>query len=112
MFKIEPQKTVQWPVTVNIPQDGGRTRKSTFNAEFELLPQDDFSAIYKEDGGNDEDLLRRVLVGWSEVGDSDGNPIDFNDDTRELMIRIPYVRTAMVAAYLECSFGKAAARKN
>lgn len=112
MFKIEPQKIVKWPVTVNIPQDGGRTRKSVFSAEFELLPQDEFSAIYREDGGNDEDLLRRVLVGWQDVGDADGEAIDFNADAREMMIRIPYVRAAIVSAYLECSFGKAAARKN
>lgn len=112
MFKIEPQKTVQWPVTVNIPQDGGRIKKNTFTAEFELLPQNEFNAIYREDGGNDEDLLRRALVGWVDVGDADGNPIDFNEDARELMIRIPYVRNALVTAYLECTLGKEAARKN
>jgi len=112
MFKIEQPKSVKWPVTVNIPQDGGRTHKTIFNAEFELLAQDDFAAIYREDGGNDEDLLRRVLIGWSEVGDPDGNPINFHNDTRELLIRIPYVRAALVSAYLECSLGKAALRKN
>lgn len=112
MFKVEQPKSVKWPVTVNIPQDGGHTRKNIFNAQFELLAQDDFAAIYREEGGNDEDLLRRVLIGWSEVGDPDGNPIEFDKDARELLIRIPYVRTALVAAYIECSSGKAASRKN
>lgn len=112
MFKLEQPKSVKWPVTVNIPQDGGTTKKSIFNAEFELLEQPEFTAIYKENGGNDEDLIRRTLVGWSDVGDPDGNPINFNSDARELMIRIAYIRTALINAYLECSYGKAAVRKN
>lgn len=112
MFKIEQQKTVIWPVSVSIPRDGGRITRSTFDAEFELLPQNEFTAIYQQDGGNDEDLLRRVLVGWQGVADPDGDPFDYSEERRELLIGIPYVRTALVSAYLDCSFGKAAARKN
>lgn len=111
MFKLEEQKNIKWPVTVNIPCDGGRTTKGEFTAHFELLPQDEFREIYAQDNASDEDLLRRVLTGWDGVADADGQPIEYNEDTREMMIRIPYVRAAMITAYLECSHGKAA-RKN
>lgn len=111
MFKIEEQKSVKWPVTVSIPRDGGRTTKATFTVEFELIPEDEKSAIYK-DGGNDEDLLRRTVVNFEGVADSDDNPIPFSEEALDKLIKITYVRTAMTNAYLECSFGKAAARKN
>lgn len=111
MFKLEEQKNVKWPVTVNIPRDGGRTTKAEFTAHFELLPQDEFREIYAQENASDEDLLRRVLTGWDGVADAEGGAIDYTPDTREMMIRIPYVRAAMVSAYLECSHGKAA-RKN
>lgn len=111
MFKLEEQKNVKWPVTVNIPRDGGRTTKAEFTAHFELLPQTEFREIYEQENASDEDLVRRVLTGWDGVADADGQPIEYNEDAREMMIRIPYVRAAMVSAYLECSHGKAA-RKN
>lgn len=111
MFKLEEQKTVKWPVTVHIPRDGGRTTKAEFTAHFELLPQDEFREIYAQENASDEDLLRRVLTGWDGVADADGGTIACNAETLETMIRIPYVRAAMVTAYLECSHGKAA-RKN
>lgn len=111
MFKLEEQKTVKWPVTVNIPRDGGRTTKAQFTAHFELITQDEFRDIYAQENASDEDLLRRVLRGWDDVAGAGDEAIDYNPDTREMMIRIPYVRAAMVSAYLECSHGKAA-RKN
>lgn len=111
MFKLEEQKEVKWPVTVNIPRDGGRTTKAEFTAQFQLLSQDEFKEVYEQEGASDEDLLRRVLTGWDKVCDANDESIEYNSDTREVMIRIPYVRAAMVAAYLECSHGKAA-RKN
>ncbi|SFJ04226.1 hypothetical protein [Nitrosomonas sp. Nm34] len=112
MFKIEDQpKLVEWPVSVNVPQDGGKIKKNTFTAEFELITQEELDAIYK-DGGTDVDLLRQVLFNCTGVCDAEGKPIDFNDDLRDKLINIPYVRSALVAAYVECSHGKAAARKN
>ena len=111
MFKIEKQLSVQWPVLIGIPRDGGGISKARISAQFELLPNSEFQAIYSN-GGNDEDLLRRVLLGWSDVADADGNPLAFGSETRETLIQITYVRSALVAAYMECCSGREAARKN
>ena len=111
MFKIEKQTIVQWPVMIGIPRDGGGISKARINAQFELLPNNEFQAIYS-DGGNDETLLRRVLLGWNDVADADGNPLAFSPEAREMLIQITYVRSALVAAYMECCSGREAARKN
>ena len=100
------------PVTINIPRDGGNVTKAKCTVHYELISQDEFTAIY-DNGGNDEDLLHRVIKGFgSDVADEDGNPLAFNDDNLDKLLRVPYVRVGFVHGYLECSSGKAAARKN
>lgn len=111
MFKLEKKPSITWPVTVQIPRDGGKTTKATFEAEFRLLDQDEFDRVYSE-GGTDRDLLARVLVGWSGVQDDAGGEMTFSDEARATLAAIPYVRQALVTAYLQCATGREAARKN
>lgn len=112
MFKLEKMKSILWPVTVNEPRDGGTFAKSCFNLKFELLPGGEFNAIYKS-GGNDEDLLRRSVIGFGlDLIDESGAPISFTQENLELLISKPYVRNAMIEAYLELSQGKKAEAKN
>lgn len=110
MFRMHTPDSIRWPVTVNIPQDGGRVVKATFDAEFRLLPQDEFAQIYT-DGGNDRTMLMTVLVGWSGIEDPAGGNLLYSEDEKARLTGIDYVRHALVTAYLECSSGKAA-RKN
>lgn len=112
MFKIEKPKEITWPVTVNVPRDGGNTTKAVFTGKFKILPSSEFNAIY-QNGGNDDDLIRNVLVGWGDdLCDVEGNPMEFSSEFRDQVIAIPYVRNAIAAAYLELSQGKKAATKN
>lgn len=112
MFKLEKPSEITWPVTVNVPRDGGTTTKAVFTGKFKILPGAEFNAIYSG-GGNDEDLCRNVVTGWGpDVSDQEGNPLPFNDENINKMIAIPYVRSGLVAAYLELSQGRKAAAKN
>lgn len=112
MFKIEKPKDITWPVAVSIPRDGGNTVKATFTGKFKILTGAEFNAIYNN-GGNDEDLIRNVLTGWNQdLCDEDGNPLEFNEDNVAMIAARPYIRTAIIAAYLELSHGKKAAAKN
>lgn len=112
MFKIEKPKEISWPVTVSIPRDGGNTTKATFTGKFKLLPSAEFNAIYNG-GGNDEDLIRAVMAGWGEdLCDESGSPMEFSEANLNVVIAMPYVRNAIVAAYLELSQGRKAAAKN
>jgi len=110
MFKIEKSKTVKWPVTVNIPRDGGRTTKATFNAEFKLLEQDELDAVMES--GGDRDVGAAVLTGWDGVADENGTTTPFSEEARADLLKIPYVRTAIIGAYFQCASGREAARKN
>lgn len=107
MFKIEKPSKINWPVTVNIPQDGGKTKKQKFVVEFDLIDQSEFDEIYNN-GGKDIDLLKRVVVGFDGVADAAGNPVAFGAESLGQLMAIPYVRAGIVQSYIECSHGRAA----
>ena len=111
MFKIEKPKEITWPVTVSIPRDGGNTVKATFTGIFRILPTSEFNAIYSS-GGNDEDLIRNVMTGWCDLCDESGVPLVVSDDNLNMIVTVPYIRSAIVAAYLELAHGKKAGAKN
>lgn len=108
MFKLAKPSKIKWPVTVNVPQDGGKTKKYVFTVEFDVIDQDEFDAIYTN-GGKDADLILKVVKGWgSDVCAESGDPLEFGAENLGKMIAIPYVRAGIVQAYIECSHGKAA----
>lgn len=109
MFKLAQKRRVTWPVTVKIPQDGGRTQKATFGAEFEVITADEQAAVLR-DGG---DLLEVQLVGWdARVKGDDDQPIAFSEEAKKKLIDITYVRQALFEALGEINAGREAARKN
>ncbi len=112
MFKIEKPKAIKWPVTVSSPRDGGNTVKATFTGEFKMISPAEFNAIYSN-GGTDEDLIRNVVTGFGDdLHDEFGNPMAFNEENLNMIAAVPYIRAAIISAYLELSQGKKAGAKN
>ena len=107
MFKLKDNKDFWWPVTVAVPVDG-RHAKHKFRGQFLLIDQEEIDG-YVEDANDDEagdlDLLSRVLIGWEGVADDDGNPIEFSDEVRDKLLKIPYVRLGLIKAYFEAVAG-------
>lgn len=115
MFKLSAKPSVAWPVTVNVPQDGGKVRTHTFEARFALLTQAEIDQAVgaSRNGDENDDLLGLALLGWSGVKEEDGETdVPFNDETKQQMLAIPYVRGGLLKAFFEATSGKAAARKN
>lgn len=112
MFKIVQNPTYSWPVTVELPTDGGKTEKATFDAEFKRLTQsrvDEIRQAVERGEMRDADLAREALVGWSGVVDADG-PVPYSEKARDQLLDIPMVSTAIVMALLNSLSG--ARRKN
>lgn len=106
MFKLTDQATVKWPVRVQIPRDGGRSTQATFSAEFRLLPQEEVQRLVDAGAENtDNTLLREAVVDWADVADESGEPLEFTTDNLDRMLRVTYVRVAMVAAFFEAQTG-------
>ena len=104
MFILNTDRIVTWPVEVQVPIDGGRHEQHRFTASFRLLTQSEYDAVYSH-GGQDGDLLRRVVAGFDGVDIEGGRPA-----TLDMLLDVPCVRRALVFAYIDCVSG--AKRKN
>jgi hypothetical protein len=116
MFKIVEAPSFKWPVTVHIPKDGGKFVTATFTAEFAALPQDEIdTALEQYRGGNlDSNFATQVLINWNpgQVQDSDGSELPYSDEAKEKLVRMSYVRNAVVEAFFDAVSGGVARRKN
>src|SRR5258708_24628713 len=106
-FRLAQVGKVKWPVDVQIPQDGGKVQKVRFTAELEILSNEEYETVLAEG-----DVLARVLTGWEGVQTEEGEVIEFSEEERKKLCAIPYVRLALMQAYVQASAGREAARKN
>jgi len=120
MFKLDDnEETIikNWPVLINVPQDGGAVQKHEITADFLLLPQDQLDDLMtasrdSEGGSVDVDILRRVVKRITGVADADGKALDYTAELLERLIKKAYIRSALVTTYFEAASGKKAKRKN
>ena len=105
-----------WPVIINVPQDGGVVAKHEIRADFALLPQDkideQIEASRESNGNADIGILEQVLRKLGGFQDKSGNKLEYSVELQTRVIKIPYVRSALVNAYFEAAGGKKAKRKN
>ncbi len=110
MFKVAKIKLFWWPITVEVPQDDGNTFPQEFDAQFEMLEQQEHDRIMT----GKAELLERVVTGnfkrvKNEAGTED---LPSGDETKRMLLAISYVRAALVRAYYEAFYGRKAERKN
>lgn len=112
MFKLSQATTYTWPVTIELPADGGRTEKHTFDAQFQRLSQsriEEIRGLIERNEIRDVDLVREVVTGWSNVVDNDG-PVPFSAFALDQLLEIPMVASGIVLALFQSISG--AKRKN
>ena len=112
-FVLKQSDTYTWPVSFEIPVDGGRHERHSFDGEFKRLPQSRIREIGKliEDGEIlDGAVAAEVLVGWVGVTDADGKEIPFSQKALEQLLDFPLLATAIVMGYFASLQG--AKRKN
>lgn len=117
-FVLKQSDTYSWPVTFDVPVDGGRHERQTFDGEFKRLPQSKIAPMVAELGRLDDvsdmdrltELAAEVLVGWSGVTDDDGKAVPFSQKALEQLLEVPMLAVMIVKAYLDSL--KGAKRKN
>ena len=97
MFKLNPSRTYQYPVSVTI-FDGEKEHTGTFTATFKVLP----NSALKDPSAADKRLLDLVLVDVEgvEVPDEDGKAL-VGDRLLSALKDDPSASTALIAAYQE-----------
>lgn len=112
-FVLKQSDSYSWPITFDLPVDGGRHQRETFDGQFKRLPQSRILAIGKEiEAGDltDVELACEVLVGWAGVTDDAGKEVPFSQKALQQLLDVPMLATAIVSAYFDSL--KGAKRKN
>ncbi|WP_417656190.1 hypothetical protein [Pseudidiomarina aestuarii] len=97
-FKIQTVNEITWPVTADIPQDGGKTKKHKFFGRFRYITRTEFNRL---SALGEEALLRHCAIGF------DDTPEDIKADEDEVknICEIPYYCSAIYQAYLKLLVG-------
>jgi hypothetical protein len=117
-FVLKQSDTYSWPVSFDIPVDGGRHERQTFDGEFKRLPQSRVAPMVAEldrlDAAGDLDRLTEmageVLVGWSGITDDTGKDVPFSQKALEQLLEVPMLAVAILRSYFDSL--KGAKRKN
>lgn len=106
-----------WTVRVPVPGND-QYAFAELPLEFQAVDQDELD-LYQgqrkpKDGEKvptDAEIVRRVVVGWPSLKNTDGAEVGFSPAALEDLMRSPMVRSAAVSTYLAAMSGMAA-RKN
>lgn len=115
MFQIATQSDhIVYPVTVKFLDGNGKTVPKKFRAHFVRLSQSELDDLIEKSQNkeiSDADLADRVFVGWDDVTDDNGQPLEFTPALRDQLLDIYPTRPSVIAAWFESITG-GAKRKN
>ena len=118
-FILDQSESYSWPVTVKVPQDGGRFRSFTFEAEFKRVSQerreqlgrllmrqkrlmDDGLTVFEDDILTPRQIADELLVGWSGIMDTEGpdaEQVPFGEKVKAQLLNIGDVADAILEAW-------------
>jgi hypothetical protein len=114
MFQLAGQSDhIVYPVKVDFLDGNGKTSPKTFKAHFLRLAQSEIDELIEKSQAKeitDNDLVVKVFVGWDDVTDDQGQPVEFSPVMRDKLLEIYPVRPSVIAAWFESIVG--AKRKN
>ena len=124
-FVLKQSDTYVWPVSFDIPTDGGRFTKQTFDAEFKRPTQTRIVEIQEsvmqrlraiqndeETTGmiTDLEIAGEILVGWAGIEDGKGGEVPYSEKAKDQVLDMPAVSASVVEAFFDSL--KGAKRKN
>ena len=101
-FILKKTASYKWPVTVEVPTDGGKFERQTFDAIFKKMSRSAFNDLV--DNGDDS-LVDGILEGWDGIKDEDGKDVPFTQKNKKELCDDPYVMKALIQAYADSVTG-------
>jgi hypothetical protein len=106
MFKLIAKNHVKhWPAKAQFATNDGVVQAVNFYLDLVLIPTNEFNALARL---GDDALLQQVITGWDDIGDEDGNPLEFNQENLIAASRNGAFARAALSAYVQASSGQAA----
>ncbi|MBE3653498.1 hypothetical protein [Vibrio navarrensis] len=105
MFKVTSERLVKsWPAVVEVPVDGGAIEKHNITLDLLILDTEENGKVLN----GDKKALKKIIKGWSGIGDKHGKEMPFNEENLEATIRNQFFVIAVYRAYTQASNGQAA----
>jgi hypothetical protein len=113
-FVLNQSQSYSWPVSIQLPADGGKREKSSFDALFKRLPQSRINEIQQlvqqrikaaergeelDNGVTDQSIAAEILVGWSGILDADGDDVPYSEAIKAQLLDVPMMAGALIEAY-------------
>jgi hypothetical protein len=123
-FILDQANSYSWPVEFDLPGNGGRRVRQSFDAEFRKIDQADVEEIIagvrrreslqengqevpeELEGFDPVTIARDLMVGWSGIKGADGEDVPFTDATVMRVLRTPTVAVMIVRAWVDSLAGK------
>lgn len=93
-----------WPVSYAMPSNGGKKDVIKFELQFKMLPQSAIKEAFQKDD-QDAEFIKRVVVGWKDVKDEAGNPVEFSESALDELLDFPTMAKEIFLVYLESLSG-------
>jgi len=103
-FVLKQDDRFTWPISFDVPVDGGRHQRQTFDGEFIRVSQArlrELGEAIQAEEASDQDIAREVMVGWSGITDDDGEEVPFSKAALDRLLDIPMLATAIVTTYFK-----------
>jgi len=101
-FVLKKVSSYKWPVSVDVPVDGGKFKKETFTAVFKKMSRSTFNDLIEQ---GEEALVSEIVEGWEGIKDEDGDAVPYSDEACQQLLDDPYVLRAIINAYSESLSG-------
>ena len=77
-FVRKKTKVYSWPVEISKPSETkvGEFDKTSFTGKFIRLSRSELDGF---ESASEYDALKKVLVGWTDVNEEDGTPLEFSN---------------------------------
>lgn len=112
-FVLKRSDSFFWPISFDVPEDGGKHKRQTFDAEFRRLPQSrlkELGDLLGQGEISDSDAVAEMLCGWRGVMDDENEEVPFSDGMMRQLLDVPFMAATIFEAYTDSLQG--AKRKN
>ena len=103
-FVLDDSSTYFWPISLQVPVDGGKYKRCDFEVEFQRIPQSELLeliAAQQEGALRDVEIIKKIMVGWKNVTDSEDQEVPFTATNRDQLLEVVGMASAIGEVFFE-----------
>ncbi|MBN9504918.1 MAG: hypothetical protein J0I69_02735 [Altererythrobacter sp.] len=104
MFIVTDEPTFTHDVTARVPVDGGFAEE-TFKATFRVIDPEEVDSFVLATTEGAAAFLKRVIVRLDGIADAEKRPVEWSDQVRDAVLRLPWARSALARTYFTAISG-------